>query len=170
MMSIIGCNHSVSVENIVALLSQGNGLSVLKGAATELLFLSDMERQGMLWCRRIADNDKKERFDWEVVFDGPTALSFEVKKPYKRQASIDFRDAREILLPSGHVWKTHCRHKDERFDYLACPLVEQKKVLYISFEQIPFVEPVGRRFRHWRQQDREFVRENYLQNKVTIEI
>lgn len=127
----LGATNGVTLKAaIVATLKRFGIKSMVRGSSAELHFQRAVEA-AQATCVKIDDMNFAERYDYLVLsWRMWKRTRFEVKMGKKLKtgfsATISFRDAREVTLPSGTKWRTHARSRTlacDDFDYLAINLV-----------------------------------------------
>ena len=168
--------NGLTYEEIVQYMWQSSGASsMLKGMFAELHFTKFTDKinsLGEIW-QKIPDQDKTRRYDFLVNF-----LKLEVKVLTPNSTvDIGFKDKRDVILPSGCLWRTRCRKISESFDFLVLNLVNFEGYTNQDFICVPFsslpakiLQPKDlERKRLRKTEDRDWVKENYLDTKLDVD-
>lgn len=146
--------------------------SFCKGSAVEIKFRKIIEKFGGT-AKKIHDQNTDLRYDFDVKFL-ESIFRFEVKTlPVSKCVHIGYKDKREVILPSGQVWKTHARCVRENFDYFAVNLVNHEgftnsDFLCMPFDKLPRLRVKNTKNNKFIKSDKEWIKENYISCSITI--
>lgn len=169
----IGAVKKVTLESIICSSVKGNAISVLRGMAVEEHFKESVKEIGAVF-KKVDDTDINSRYDFDVQRRS-TRLRFECKMGQKNKksfsVSIAFKDNRIVTLPSGTMWNTHARNRNEDFDYLAINLVnitgEWGDFIYVHKDHFPSYN-CEREEEYLIKSDRDWISKNYWSPTVNI--
>jgi hypothetical protein len=139
--------------------------SFIKGSVIEMGFTKAAQLAG--WsASKVNDQDRSQRYDFNVGM-GDNNLRFEVKTLCSNgSVHIGYKDYREIILPSGMVWKTKARCISEDFDYFAVSLInfgyKNTEFACVAFDRLPRLTVKNSKKKHYEDIDRAWIKENYI--------
>lgn len=166
-------------EVILKMMESSGYHSQLKGASVEYEF----EKLLVTLCwlfEKIKDQNLKKRYDFNVL-NNRDLYRVEVKTLDKRNGcSIKFGDPRDVMLPSGRIWRTYDRQITEDFDFLAMSPINLNKpindFIFVPFDKLKrlVVKDIKANPEKHREKfvftddEREWVYENFMDSNVRL--
>lgn len=146
--------------------------SFFKGSIVEIKFRKIVEQFGGT-ATKIHDQNTDLRYDFDVCVSDRHSR-FEVKTlPNNMCVQIGYKDVREVVLPSGQVWKTRSRCLNENFDYFAVSLVNHagftnSDIVCIKFEDLPRLRVKNTKSQKFIESDKQWIKENYIASSIRL--
>lgn len=145
--------------------------SFIKGSIIEMGFMRAVGLSG--WgAKKVDDQDRTQRYDFNVSL-GERRLRFEVKTLSSNgSVHVGYKDYREVVLPSGAVWKTKARSVSENFDYFAVSLInfgcKNTEFACTHFDDLPRLKVKNSKKKHFEDVDKAWIKDNYVALTVKL--